>query len=192
MEQSRIDVVRKAALTVVLLALVLSSGLSAGQAFWPKDTPKLPMARSWVAQKAKLPPYTPRRTPDGVPDLQGEWSGAGGDNNSFLEDHDYVDVTTPAQESFVSDPPDGKIPYTPWALAKRNEMLAGLARGWPGESGQRLYADPTSFCLNSMPRISFGGQEIVQKPGTVDDSAAGRLSGFAEDNQSRNKNRKNY
>jgi hypothetical protein len=68
------------------------------------------MAKTWMTQKAKLPPYTPPRTPDGVPDLHGDRSGAGGDNNSSLEDHEYVDVTTPAQESFVSDPPDGKVP----------------------------------------------------------------------------------
>jgi hypothetical protein len=152
---------------VGLWALVLAPGAAAGQAFWPKETPKLPMARTWAAQKAKLPPYTPGRTPDGVPDLQGEWSGAGGDNNSVLEEHDYIDVTTPAQESFVSDPPDGKIPYTPWALAKRNEMLAGLARGWPGETGQRLYTSPGSFCLTAAPVFSFDAQEIVQKPGVV-------------------------
>jgi hypothetical protein len=167
MEQSRVDLIREAALTLLLGALVLAPGPAAGQAFWPKDTPKLPMATTWVAQKAKLPPYTPRRTPDGVPDLQGEWSGAGGDNNSVLEEHDYIDVTTPAQESFVSDPTDGKIPYTPWALAKRNEILAGLARGWPGESGARLYTSPGSFCLTAAPVFSFDAQEIVQKPDSV-------------------------
>jgi hypothetical protein len=154
-------------LTVGVWVALLTTGLAAGQAFWPKDTPKLPMARTWVAQKAKLPPYTAPRTPDGVPDLQGVWGGAGGDGTSYLEDHDYVDVTTPAQESFVSDPQDGKVPYTPWALAKRNEILAGLARGWPGETGERLHVSPSSFCLNSLTRISFGAQEIVQKRGYV-------------------------
>ena len=59
------------ALTVVLSVLFLAAGPAAGQAFWAKDTPKLPMAKSWLAEKAKLPPYTPPRTPDGVPDLQG-------------------------------------------------------------------------------------------------------------------------
>jgi hypothetical protein len=154
-------------LTVVLSVLVLASGPAAGQAFWPKETPKLPMAKTWLLQKAKLPPYAAPRTSDGVPDLQGVWSGAGGDNNSVLEDHEYVDVTTPAQESFVSDPPDGKVPYTPWALAKRKEILAGLARGWPGESGERLYTSPGSFCLTAAPVFSFDPQEIVQKPGYV-------------------------
>jgi hypothetical protein len=125
------------------------------------------MAKTWLAEKARLPPYTAPRTPDGTPDLQGRWGGAGGDGTSFLEDHEFVDVTTPAQESFVSDPPDGKVPYTPWALAKRNEILAGLARGWPGESGKRLYSSPASYCLQNMPAFSFGAHEIVQQPGQV-------------------------
>jgi len=155
------------ALTVVLWVFLLAPRPAAGQAFWAKDTPKLPMAKTWVAQKAKLPPYTPPRTPDGVPDLQGVWSGPGGDGTSFLEEHEYVDVTTPAQESFVSDPPDGKVPYTAWALAKRKEILAGLARGWPGETGEHLHVSPSSFCLNAMPGISVDAQEIVQKPGSV-------------------------
>ena len=155
------------ALAAVVCVFFLAAGSAAGQAFWAKDTPKLPMAKSWLAAKAKLPPYTPPRTPDGVPDLQGRWGGAGGDGLSYLEDHEYVDVTTPAQESFVSDPPDGKIPYTPWGLAKRNEILAGLARGWPGETGERLYSSPASFCLQDMPSFSFGAQEIIQQPGSV-------------------------
>jgi hypothetical protein len=155
------------ALTVLIAALVLTTGRVAGQAFWSKDTPKLPMAKTWVAERAKLAPYSAPRTPDGVPDLQGRWGGAGGDGTSYLEDHEYVDITTPAQESFISDPPDGKIPYTAWGLAKRNEILAGLGRGWPNESAQRLYSSPAAFCLQFMPAFSFGAQEIVQQPGVV-------------------------
>ena len=155
-----------ATLTGLLWTVIFVVG-AAGQAFWPKDTPTLPMARTWVALKATLPQYTASRTPDGVPNLQGNWGGAGGDNNSVLEDHDFVDVTTPAQESFVSDPADGNVPYTPWALAKRKEILAGLGRGWPGETGERLYASPGSYCLSVLPVFSFDPQEIVQKPGSV-------------------------
>jgi hypothetical protein len=154
-------------LAVVIGVLALAAGPAWGQAFWSKDTPKLPMAKTWLAEKAKLPPYTPPRTPDGVPDLQGRWGGAGGDGTSFLEDHEFVDVTTPAQESFVSDPPDGKVPYTEWGLARRKEILAGLGRGWPGESNERLYSSPSTFCLQYMPAFSFGAQEIVQQPGAV-------------------------
>ena len=155
------------ALAVGLAVLLLAQQSASGQAVWARDTPKLPMAKAWQVAKAKLPPYTPPRTPDGVPDLQGVWGGAGGDNNSYLEDHEYVDRTTPAQETFVSDPPDGKVPYTPWALEKRNEILRGLARGWPGETGEHLHVSPGSFCLFYMPVFSFDEQEIVQKPGSV-------------------------
>ena len=72
---SRRGVAAATTVTVVLGVLLLATGAASGQAFWPKDTPRLPMARTWVAQKAKLPPYTPPRTRDGVPDLQGVWSG---------------------------------------------------------------------------------------------------------------------
>jgi hypothetical protein len=150
-----------------MAALWLAPRPAAAQAFYPKDTPKFPQARTWLAQKAKLPPFTPRRTPDGVPDLRGVWGGPVGGGNDDIEDHEYVDATTPAQESYVSDPPDGKVPYTPWALAKRNEIRAGLARGWPGETGERLFLDPNSFCLVGMPRSGLAGQEIAQSPGYV-------------------------
>ena len=64
-------------------------------------------------------------------------------------------------------PPDGKIPYQPWALAERNKHRAGLARGWPGETGERLYIDPQTFCLKSVPRYAQRGFELVQTPGYV-------------------------
>ena len=158
-----------AALVAALFILPVTGRAAGGdpQAFYKPDTPKFPQARTWVAQRAKLPPYKAPRTPDGVPDLQGNWNGPIGGGNDDLEEHDYIDVTTPPQESYVSDPPDGKVPYTPWALAKRNEIRAGLARGWPGENGQRLYGDPNALCLVGMPRTSFGAQQIVQKPGYV-------------------------
>jgi hypothetical protein len=154
------------AVTVVLSVLVLALRPATGQQRWERDTPKLPMAKTWMQYKAKLPPYSPPRTPDGVPNLQGTWGGPGGAGGDDIEEHDYVDVTTPPQESFISDPPDGKIPYTPRALAFRNRMRAGLARGWPGESGERLHVDPNSFCLTTIgPR--GGNYEIVQKPDYV-------------------------
>ena len=154
-------------LAVALMVFFLAPGPAAGQAFWREDAPKIPMAPTWLAEKALLPPYSPPRTPEGVPDLQGVWGDPGGDGLSYLEDHEYVDITTPAQETFVSDPPDGKVPYTPWAMARRNEILAGLGRGWPGESDQRLYASPGSYCLYYMPDFSFEEVEIIQQSGTV-------------------------
>ena len=149
----------------VVTVLSLTAVSASGQALFPRDAPKEPGARSWALERAKLPPFDPSRTPDGKPDLRGRWGGTpGGDD---LEDHPYVDVSSPPEESFVSDPPDGKIPYQPWALAVRAEHRAGLARGWPGEKG-RLYADPQTHCLYTVPRATYrGGFEILQDPGYV-------------------------
>lgn len=155
------------ALTLGSWALLLAPRAAVAQGFWLEDAPKIPMATTWVAERAELPPYTPPRTAYGVPDLQGVWGGVGGDGLSYLEDHEFIDVTTPAQESLVADPPDGRIPYTQWALAKRNEILAGLGRGWPGETGERLYSSPAAYCLYFMPRFSFSEMEIIQRPGSV-------------------------
>jgi len=138
---------------------------AAGQALYPRDAPKQPGAKSWALERMTLPPFDPPRDADGKPDLRGRWGGTpGGDD---LEEHPYVDISSPPEESFVADPPDGKIPYQPWALATRNEHRAGLARGWPGETG-RLYADPQTYCLYAVPRATYrGGFEIMQGPGYV-------------------------
>ena len=155
-----------AILAGALSVLPVVPPIAFAQQRWDPKTPKLPMASTWVRYKATLPPYSPPRTPEGVPDLQGVWDGPGGGAADDLEEHGYVDITTPPQESFISDPPDGMIPYTPWALARRNEHRANLGRGWPGETGQRLYADPSSYCAITFgPRAPLG--EIIQQPRRV-------------------------
>jgi hypothetical protein len=156
---------RLVALASCMAALTLVPRPAASQALYPRDHPKEPGARSWALERAKLPPFSPPRTRENTPDLRGRWGGTpGGDD---IEDHPYVDISSPPEESFVSDPPDGTIPYQPWALAVRDEHRAGLARGLPGEHG-RLYADPQTFCLYAVPRATYrGGFEILQGPGYV-------------------------
>jgi hypothetical protein len=154
---------------MIRLAIVVLLSLMAvparGQALFSPDAPKDPGARSWALERAKLPPFVPPLTGDGTPDLRGRWGGTpGGDD---LEEHPYVDISSPPEESFLSDPPDGKIPYQPWALATRAEHRAGLARGWPGEK-DRLYTDPQTYCLYTLPRATYrGGFEIMQGAGYV-------------------------
>ena len=147
----------------VLVAFHASAG---AQALFSRDAPKEPGAPSWAIERAKLPPFVPPRTADGVPDFRGRWAGTpGGDD---IEEHDYVDISSPPEETFIADPPGGKVPYQPWALAKRNEIRAGLARGWPGQTGERLYADPQTYCLYMTPRATYrGGFDIQQGPGYV-------------------------
>jgi len=156
---------RIVAIAACVAAVTLVAIPVGGQALYPRDAPKQPGAPAWAAERAKLPPFTPPRTPEGTPNLQGRWGGpSGGDD---IEDHPYVDVSSPPEETYISDPPGGKVPYQPWALKVQAQHRAGLARGWPGE-GERLYADPQTFCVYSVPRATYrGGFEFVQLPGYV-------------------------
>ena len=67
-------------------------------------------------------------------------------------------------QSVVIDPPSGKIPYQPWALAKRQETLA--AHTHPTKPEQ---IDGRARCyLAGVPGTTYGGDsQIVQTPGYV-------------------------
>jgi hypothetical protein len=153
------------AMAVGMAVFTLMAMPTAGQALYERNVAKQPGAPSWALERAKLPPFNPPRTPEGTPNLQGRWGGpSGGDD---IEEHDYVDVSSPPEETYISDPPGGKVPYQPWAKAVQAAHRAGLARGWPGEK-ERMYPDPQTFCLYSVPRATYrGGFEIVQVPGYV-------------------------
>ncbi len=154
------------AIAAFLLVTVLAASTAHAQSLYPRDAPKEPGAPSWALERAKLPAFNPPRMPDSTPDLRGRWAGTpGGDD---VEEHDYVDVSSPPEETFIADPPGGTLPYQPWALATRTAHRAGLARGWPGQTGERLYADPQTYCLYSVPRATYrGGFDIQQGPGYV-------------------------
>jgi len=124
-------------------------------------------AKSWIAERAKLPPFTAPRTADGQPNLQGRWGGTwSGDD--IEEIPKPVDITTPAWESYVSTPANGKIPYQPWSLAERNAHREGLGReAWSKDPTKRLYYDPQAFCVKSVPRYSQRGYELVQTKDSV-------------------------
>jgi hypothetical protein len=138
---------------------------AAAQGLYSRDAVKQPGSPSWLKELATLPPFAPPRLADGTPNLQGWWTGPNGGDD--IEEHGYVDISSPPEETYISDPPGGKVPYQPWALTIRNEFRAGLARGWPGEKG-RLHTDPQTFCLYSVPRATTrGGFEFIQAPGSV-------------------------
>jgi len=154
-----------AILVVALCALTHAQAI-----FNPKDWPegrRGPGAKAWIAERAKLPPYTPARTKDGQPDLQGRWGGTwSGDD--IEEIPTFLDVTTPPWESYVSDPADGKLPYQAWALAERSAHREGLGREvWSKDPSVHLYYDPQAFCMKNVPRYSERGYELVQTKDTV-------------------------
>jgi hypothetical protein len=76
-------------------------------------------------------------------DLQGIWE-ARGTASAGLEAHS-ADAGIRAGESVIVDPADGRIPYQPWAAAKRAENFAN-----------RAAADPVNKCyLPGVPRITY-------------------------------------
>jgi hypothetical protein len=80
---------------------------------------------------------------DGKPDLQGIWQ-APGTAAADLQDHG-ASMGIPAGRGVIVDPPDGKIPYQPWAAQKRKENFEN-----------RAAADPLGKCfLAGVPRIMY-------------------------------------
>jgi len=94
------------------------------------------------------------RTPDGDPDLRGIWE-VRGTANGGLEGHPARNGVA-ASKSVVIAPTDGKIPYRPEMLAKRQTM--------------NLADDPQARCyMAGVPRVTYtpGPFQIFQSAGLV-------------------------
>ncbi len=125
----------------------------------------------------------PARTPDGQPDIQGYWRYRSESTEAYafftlegllVEQSRFqwfmnrgVDRKEPFA-SVVVDPPDGKIPYQPWALARRDALIVLSQNPKAPE-----HVDPRAFCfLAGVPRQTFeamgaGPHQIVQSGGYV-------------------------
>jgi hypothetical protein len=113
-------------------------------------------------------PYSPARTPDGQPDIQGIWNPVGTFYN--IQDLEFQSIyqnfkPNPAQRgrSLIVDPPDGKIPYQPWAAEKAKLVLEHHADPTP------QFLDPNARCfMQGVPRhLNNREFEIFQPPGHV-------------------------
>jgi hypothetical protein len=97
--------------------------------------------------------------PDGKPDLTGWWQADAGGSNYGLENKPANGLIPPSR-GVVVDPPDGKLPYQPWARAERNER----------ELPHRGYDDPTAHCfVAGVPRAMYTPSplQIIQPEGYV-------------------------
>jgi hypothetical protein len=132
-----------------------------------------------VALSAATPsgqqPWQPALLSDGQPDVQGDWDpentgtfdltdprAGGGRLDEILRERSGVKrVPKPSR---VVDPPDGKIPYQPWAAA-RQQVLADHADTPTAPE----HIDPQARCLpGGVPREMFHSQvRILQSPGYV-------------------------
>src|SRR6267142_5838260 len=68
----------------------------------------------------KMKTFDPPRTADGRPNMQGYWDRAFASQD--IEEH-TGGFGTQAGPSIVIDPPDRKVPYQPWALELRKNMI---------------------------------------------------------------------
>jgi hypothetical protein len=109
-----------------------------------------------AAQASRAP--IPRRA-DGTPDLTGRWDGSGGrlSNTVILEEH-AGGFGIQAGKTLIIDPPDGVIPYQPWALKERDRRRDD-ANG---------YEDPVGHCeFYDIGRIHSFAQDILHSGDTV-------------------------
>ncbi len=70
-----------------------------------------------------LPPRGPvPRSADGHPDMSGYWNAGNNGGAVFeVQKHEAKSRSLPAGQGAIVDPPDGLIPYQPWAAAKAKD-----------------------------------------------------------------------
>jgi hypothetical protein len=147
---------RRAGSVIVLAVMVLV-------ARWSGVT-----AADGQTERAAARAYTPPRTADGQPDVQGIWNPRGTFYNiQDLEFQSLYQNFTPdpfrRSKSLIVDPPDGKIPYQAWAAEKVKLVLEHHADPTP------QFLDPNARCfLHGVPRHMNNREfEIFQPPGYV-------------------------
>jgi hypothetical protein len=114
-------------------------------------------------QAPARPASPPTRSAGARPDLQGVWR-IWNLAKYDLEDHG-AKPGVPAGRGFVVDPADGRIPYKPEALAKRDKNYAGTKDTDPWKN-----SDPLAKCyLPGIPRMTYLGWpfQIIQTPDAV-------------------------
>src|SRR5262245_2685699 len=103
------------AVAAALVLAVMSAGSLALEA--PDAALQAPQAPQ--VRQAPQPPqkFAPPRTADGQPDLQGIWR-VWNLARYDVEPHP-ASYGVPAGLGVIVDPPDGRIPYKPWALKRK-------------------------------------------------------------------------
>ena len=109
--------------------------------------PTLAFAPPAQRPQAWKAPASVRRTADGKPDLNGLFESDHGGSNYGLETRGpSAGALTPPARGVVIDPPDGRLPYQPWARAEREYRDTPI----------RGYDDPTAHCFPAgVPRAIY-------------------------------------
>jgi len=132
------------------------------------STPLLGQEGQRAGNQAPAASPTFERLPDGQPNVQGTWSAVGGSTVSLTNpisqqaDFERQNVRLPSR---IVDPPDGQVPYQPWAAARQKQQAIDYA--WPTKPE---HIDTQHRCLLSgVPRLYFiiPSFKIVQARGSV-------------------------
>jgi hypothetical protein len=133
-----------------------------------------------IARETSFPaiasaPWHGPRLADGQPDVQGHWSNTIANHNNFTDPQGGVpgdpnprNIPTGPREarapSRVSDPPDGQVPFQPWAREKVADFQAHFHN-----PTQPQYIEPLARCAPAgVPKsLYWHGYEIRQYPGYV-------------------------
>ncbi len=120
-------------------------------------------------------PWTGKRLADGQPDIEGDWSNTIANQDNFTDPQGGIPGDPQARNrrlgprstrapSRVSDPPDGQLPYRPWARALQQEFLAYFFNPIKPQ-----YIEPFARCApGGIPKSFYWhGFEIRQYPGYV-------------------------
>ena len=116
-------------------------------------------------------PWPPPLTPDGQPDVQGSWRPVNGGTQSLdpakssaADFEERVTGVVKTNPSRIVDPPDGHIPYQPWAAALQRELAAVYENPTKAE-----HIDTQTRCLvGPVPRMYyFPTFRILQPAGSV-------------------------
>jgi len=129
--------------------------------------------------------WTPGRTPDGQPDIQGTWinfdstpfeapvaqpaavSGQGGDRvGPASEFADHTHKISERRPSMVVDPPDGRVPVLKWAEDKRDYDLAHIPDA-PEHETPWVRCITRGYPAGMFPAGYNNAYEIIQIPGYV-------------------------
>ena len=107
----------------------------------------------------KMKTFEPPRTADGKPDMSGRWATTKTalDIEGF-EAGVYLSARGgfhPFSHSFTVDPPNGQVPYQPWARAAKDTL------------DQRYMSNVTMCFPRGVGRFIVGSPEIIQQPNQI-------------------------
>ena len=116
-------------------------------------------------------PWPPALTPDGQPDVQGSWRPVIGGTHSLdpaksgaADFDERIGGAVKINPSRIVDPPDGHIPYPPWAAA----LQKGLAAVYENPTRPEHIDTQTRCLVPGVPRMYyFPTFRILQPPGSV-------------------------